>query len=284
MTERRLFVTGGGGLLGSALVPLAREAGWVVAAPPSAELDVRDAEAVAAAIAAASLSRGEVGRGAVERLAIAHLAYRRDERDTIVDGSANVARAAARYGARLVHLSTDALFAGRPEPYTEADPPDPVHDYGRWKAEAEQAVAEHCPSAVLVRTSLMYRGDGTSACELDVRRVLEGGSTMRFFTDEIRCFTHVGDVAAAVLRLADPRHPGVSGVSGPLHVAAAEPIDRAGFARLIAATFGFDPVDVPTSTIADSGLDRPARVVLDVSAAARVGIICRNVSATLGAA
>lgn len=320
MSRRHLFVTGGAGLLGSALVPLAREAGWVVTEPSSAELDIRDAEAVEAAIAAVTRPvddeahpgvrastgepaptddtgqaidmtpvgvraspEGEVNRDVAPTLAIAHLAYRRDERDTIVDGSANVARAATRHGARLVHLSTDALFAGRREPYTEADTPDPVHDYGRWKTEAEREVAGHCPSAVLVRTSLMYLGDGTSPCELDVRRVLEGGSSMRFFTDEIRCFTHVDDVAAAVLRLADPQHPTASGVTGPLHVAAAEPIDRASFARLVAARSGFDPAAVPTSTIADSRLVRPARVVLDVGAATRLGITCRNVSATLGA-
>lgn len=282
MNQRHLFVTGGAGLLGSALVPLAREAGWVVTAPSSAELDVRDVAAVEAAIAAVCLPPDDANRGVAPTLAIAHLAYRRDERDTIVDGSANIARSAARHGARLVHLSTDALFAGRPEPYTEADTPDPVHDYGRRKAEAEQAVAEHCPDAVLIRTSLMYRGDGTSPCEVDVRRVLEGESPMRFFTDEIRCFTHVDDVASAVLRLADPQHPTASGVTGPLHVAAAEPIDRAGFARLFAARFGFDPAAVPTSTIATSGLDRPARVVLDVSAAAAVGITCRDVLTVLG--
>lgn len=259
-------MTGGAGLLGRRLHRLAADAGWDVVAPTSSELDVLD-------------------RGAIERwtdraapVAIAHLAYRKDERDTIVDGSTNVARAAAESGARLVHMSTDALFAGRPEPYTEHDPPTPVHDYGRWKAAAEDAVSEQCPTAVLVRTSLMYAGDGSAPCEADVRRVLDGTLDMAFFTDEVRCFTHVDDVASAVLALA--ARPDAA---GPLHVVAPDPVDRATFARRVAASLGRDPREVPVSTIAASGLDRPGCVVLDATRAASLGLTCRSLATGLPA-
>ena len=53
-----------------------------------------------------------------------------------------VARVAASGGARVVHISTDGVFAGgRAEPYRESEPPD-CHDYyGRTKALGE------CPAA-----------------------------------------------------------------------------------------------------------------------------------------
>ncbi len=264
-------MTGGAGLLGRRLVPLAGRAGWDVVAPSSTELDVRSAAAVDRWV------------DEIAPAAIAHLAYRKDERDTIVDGSAVVAAAADRVGARLVHLSTDALFAGRPEPYTEHDPPTPVHDYGRWKAAAEAAVAERCPSAVMVRTSLMYAGDGSAPCEADVLRVLDGEVDMAFFTDEVRCFTHVDDVAAAVVELAARPGVGRDGVHGPLHVVAPDPVDRATFARRVAASVGRDPAAVPTATIAESGLDRPGRVVLDATRATTLGITCRPLAAALAA-
>lgn len=258
MSPERLFVTGGAGLLGRHVVAAARRTGWTVVAPTSTELDIREGDAVERAVAEARPT------------AIAHLAYRRDDGVVIVDGSAHVAAAAAGLGARLVHVSTDALFAGRPEPYTELDEPTPVHDYGRWKAEAERRVADLSPGAVLVRTSLMYASDGLAPCQLHVRSVLDGDATMRFFTDELRCFAHVDDVAAAVVRLAaDPS------VHGPLHVAGPDAIDRASFARHVARWLGRDAADVPTGSIADAGPERPAVVALDTTRARSLGLTCR---------
>ncbi|MCB0957519.1 MAG: sugar nucleotide-binding protein, partial [Ilumatobacter sp.] len=105
-------------------------------------------------------------------------------------------------GARLVHMSTDMVFAGRAADYTEADPPDAVLDYGRWKAEAEAAVADACPEAVLVRASLLYGTGRSSRAQEDVADVLAGRKAMRFFTDEYRCPTHAADVAAALVQVA----------------------------------------------------------------------------------
>lgn len=258
------LVTGGAGLLGQHVVRAARDAGVQLAAPTSSELDVRSTPDVDAAI------------DALRPAAVLHLAYRKDARGVIVDGSANVARAAARHGARLVHLSTDAVFAGRPEPYVEADHATPVTNYGRWKAEAEGAVRAIDASAVLVRTSLMYRIDEPAPCQRDVIDALEGRSSMRFFTDEVRCFSAVDDVAAAVVHLASAPE-----VSGPLHVACPDPLDRATFARHVARWWGLDPDLVPTATIAESGMDRPARVVLDTTTARDLGLRCRTVTEAL---
>ena len=71
------------------------------------------ADAVSAAIA-------DIGPDAV-----VHLAYRQPDWVTNAEGSANVARACAATGARLVHLSTDVVFGDRGIPWTEADTPVP---------------------------------------------------------------------------------------------------------------------------------------------------------------
>jgi dTDP-4-dehydrorhamnose reductase len=123
--QKLLFVTGSSGLLGRHLGAVVGAQQWETIAPTSRMLDVRDAARV-----------DEQIREWKPR-AVVHLAYRGDDPNVIVDGSANVARAAAAVGARLVHMSTDVVFGGRPTPYTEADAPHPITDYGRWKAEAE---------------------------------------------------------------------------------------------------------------------------------------------------
>ncbi len=262
-----MLITGGSGFLGRHLTQGAATAQWELIAPSSASMDVRRRSSVASAIAD------------WKPTAVVHLAYRKGDRPTTVDGSRHVAEAAAACGARLVHLSSDVIFPGRMAPYGEDDPARPLTEYGRHKRDAEQAVLSACPAAVVVRTSLLYGTDDVATIQHDVRRALSGPDRqpMTFFTDEIRCPAHATDVAAAVAELA--RRPEVS---GPLHVAGPEPVSRADFARTVARWLGLDSLALKTSTIAEAGLVRPARVVLDTRRALDLGIVCRPIDEFLG--
>jgi dTDP-4-dehydrorhamnose reductase len=246
----RILVTGGSGYLGGELLRRAPAAvGTAHTGEGEVRLDVRDADAVAGVVAA------------VRPGAVIHTAYaRRGEGawETNVTGARNVALAAAAAGARLVHLSTDVVFAGDAgRPYVEADRPDPVTGYGRAKAQAEAAVRAAHPGAALVRTSLIYGGPEPSPHEAAVLDALDGGSDMAFFTDEIRCPVQVGDLASALLELAGLDH------AGPLHVAGRDAVSRHGFARLVAAAYGRDPEAVQRGRSADLPERRPLDCRLD---------------------
>jgi dTDP-4-dehydrorhamnose reductase len=213
----RLFITGLAGLLGGELAARGAADGWTVTGSvferpaefPAVRLDVRDEEAVRDAVRDADV--------------VVHTAYRQDDQSVIVDGAAVVARCAP---GRLIHLSTDVIFSGaQGRPLREDDAPDPVTDYGRWKARAEELVLAARPDALLVRTSLMYRGDGSTRHER-----LAHDPSMSFYSDELRSPVQVGDLASAILELAS------LDVSGPLHVAGADGLSRLDFARLIAGS------------------------------------------------
>src|SRR3954453_19704692 len=182
----RVFVTGLGGYLGQAIATLEAD---VVGTAGRADADVRDPGAVAAALDAAQAD------------AVIHTAYVQDgpdARSTNVDGATVVARAARKRRLRLVHLSTDVVFSGKLErPLREDDALDPVTEYGRTKADAEAAVLDEHPDAVIVRTSLIY---GAVAPSNHERAALDPSKT--FYEDEIRCPTAAPDLAAAVLELA----------------------------------------------------------------------------------
>jgi dTDP-4-dehydrorhamnose reductase len=64
-------------------------------------------------------------------------------------------------------------------------------------------------------------------------------------------------------------------VSGPLHVAGPEALSRSQFAVMIARWLGLDPTALRTTTMAEQGIARPGRVVLDSSGAASMGLRCR---------
>ncbi len=254
--NRRLFVTGASGFLGRHLVN--GDHGWEIIAPSSTSLDVRRRDSVIEAITA------------WKPHAVAHLAYRYDDRRVIVDGSRSVAEAAAACRARLVHLSTDVVFPGRPAPYTEADATFPISDYGRMKANAEIEVMAASPGAVIVRTSLLYGTDHLGPPQLDVMRALSGTDPFTFFTDEVRCPVHAGDLAAIVAELA-----GRPEITGPLHVAGPSALTRAEFAVLIARWLGLNPNLVAAAPRAGAAGARPGVVILDSSKAASLGMSAR---------
>jgi dTDP-4-dehydrorhamnose reductase len=259
-----MLITGGSGFLGYHLGIASEAEEWELFAPPSTMIDIRQRERLIDEIYS------------WRPTAIVHLAYRKGDRRSIVEGSRNIAEAATVCGARLVHVSSDAIFPGRPQPYFEYDTPFPITDYGVMKYEAERAVVSECPGAVLVRTSLLYGTRRTAAIQNEVEQAITGKLAMRFYTDEYRCPAHAGDVAAALSSLAARRE-----IRGPLNVAGPEVVSRAKLAETFAVWMGLDPSRLTTGSLALSGTIRPGRVVLDTSLAASYGLTCRPLSATL---
>jgi dTDP-4-dehydrorhamnose reductase len=257
-----LLVTGASGYLGRAILAsseppvIATRVSSAEPAGPALEwvrLDIRDAAAV-----------GELFER-VRPAAVIHTAYRQrgpDAWDTNVAGSSNLATAAARGGARLVHISTDVVFDGTgTRPYREDDEPQPVTAYGRSKLEGEREVLAAHPDALVVRTSLMVGGAEPGPQERLVLEAVDGGSEIAFFDDEWRSPVLVDDLAAALVELAHRPERGLLHLGGP------ETVSRFELARMIAAAHRLPAERLRRGRLAGSGLERPAYCVLDSSRA-----------------
>ncbi len=257
-----LLVTGGSGYLGGELLRAAgpgAAASYLSSDPPSLtganwlRLDVRDERAV------------EEAFRRIRPAAVVHTAYLQEGPEaeaTNVLGSAHVAGAAVRAGARLVHVSTDVVFDGRSHaPYRESDPANPLTAYGRSKLEAERRVLASHPGALVVRTSLMVGRARPGRQEQAVLAAARGESEATYFDDEWRSPVLVADLALALLELAGRDEAGVLHLAGPLA------LTRYELACLIAAAHGLSPERLRPGRLAGSGLERPARCVLDSSRA-----------------
>lgn len=204
---------------------------------------------------------------AVRPAVVVNTAYLVSDWSITADGAASVALAAADVGARLVHLSSDAVHGGRPAPYSDDEPPTPVFAYGAAKAAAETAVRALHPAAVLVRTSLII-GDQASKQERLCIDLITGRRSGVLYSDEVRCPVAVDDLAAAVLELA------ATEVAGLINVAGADALSRVELGELVAVRYGLDPLRVPAGRSADSGTSRPREIRLDSGYAGKL-LTCR---------
>ncbi len=164
------------------------------------------------------------------------------------DGARHIAAAATRVGARLIAISSDVVHDGKSAPYGDDVPPSPINIYGRTKAAAEESILDIDPSAVIVRTSLMYGLDTMDRGTAGFADRLVRNEPLQLFTDVIRNPIWVETLAQAIVRLAD------TDVSGLLNIAGRQAVTREDYARKLFAHWNID----------DRGLIEPVRAA-DIS-------------------
>src|SRR6185295_15696464 len=157
----RCLVFGGAGMLGQAVVAEARSRGWAALGLSHAQADVTDRERL---LYWADAFRPEavVNCAAFTRVDDCE---KETERAFAVNGEAvaHAAAAAAKAGARLIHVSTDYVFDGEArQPYREDAPTAPLSVYGRSKLEGERRALAYDRS-LGVRTSWLFGRGGPAA-------------------------------------------------------------------------------------------------------------------------
>jgi dTDP-4-dehydrorhamnose reductase len=261
---RRWLVVGAGGLLGRAVV--AALPGREVTALDRAGLDITDARAARAAVAGHDVVVNCAGWTAVDD-AESHEAAAYAVNAL---GVANLARSCARAGSRLVHVSTDYVFAGDASlPYAEDADPAPRSAYGRTKLAGEWAVrAELGDRAWVVRSAWLY-GEGGPDFVATMRRLMAERETVDVVDDQHGQPTSAADLARRLVDLVEVGAPG-----GIYHGTNAGGTTWCGLARRVFERSGADPARVrPTTTAAfPRPAQRPAWSVLGHDAWASAGL------------
>ncbi len=258
-------VTGASGYAGTAIVREARKRGLSVCGtyfrhpipgPEFHRLDIRDADAVA------SLFRS------LHPSVVIHTAAdwttEKAMREVIVEGTRNVASAAADMGIRLIHLSTDVIFDGERGCYTEEDEPAPVHAYGRAKVEAEKIVQEVCDDFVVARTSLIIGLDWEDAQSRWVRDAILNNRPITLFVDEVRSPIWVDDLARALLDIAEADYRGI------LHVAGPQGLTRYQLGIFLAMMQNLETLKLVPGMAKKSGVTRPLDCTLKIAKARKI--------------
>ena len=146
-----------------------------------------------------------------------------------------LAKRCGEAGARLIHFSTDCIFAGTKGNYTESDPSDAADLYGQSKHQGEVADAH----SVTLRTSVIGHELGTNLALLDWF-LSQRGQAISGFTKAIYSGFTTLEMARIVDRILT-QHPALSGV---WHVAS-EPISKFALLQLCREKLGWEGVIEP---------------------------------------
>lgn len=152
------------------------------------------------------------------------------------EGPGVLARAAARIGAPVVHLSTDYVFDGSLDrPWREEDPVAPLGVYGATKLTGEQAVAASGARYAILRTAWVYSPFGSNFVRT-MLRLAEGRDTLNVVEDQLGCPTSAHDIADAILAVIVAwQADAVRGADAIYHFAGTGETDWADFGRAIFA-------------------------------------------------
>jgi dTDP-4-dehydrorhamnose reductase len=124
-------------------------------------------------------------------------------------GAANVARAAAQIGSKLIFLSTDYVFDGsKNRPYETDDPVSPQSVYGQTKAAAETEIRKIAPRACILRTSWVF-GVGGKCFPETILRLASSRETLEVVNDQRGCPTYTTDLAKAIIELCRKNASGI---------------------------------------------------------------------------
>lgn len=262
----RWLVTGAKGMLGTDAVALFGDHGHEVVAVDLGDLELTDGDAVRAALGDVDVVLNCAAWTAVDD------AETKEDAALLVNGTIPgvLAEAAAATGTRLVHISTDYVFAGdATSPYAEDAPPTPRSAYGRTKEAGERAVRAALPDAhLVVRTAWLYGAHGACFPKTIARVAAERGA-IAVVDDQVGQPTWTRDVADLVLRLVEADAP-----AGTYHATSSGQTSWFGFAQRVVAAAGLDPrIVTPTDSEAfPRPAPRPAYSVLGHGALERVGI------------
>lgn len=243
----RALVLGAGGQLGRALQAAAPQNASVVALT-RAQCDLGDEASIRRAVADAA---PDVVFNAAAYTAVDAAEDNVAEAERINrDAPGWIAAAAEIAGARLVHVSTDFVFAGDvPRPYPVDGPTDPLNVYGRTKREGEIRVLEVSQNHLVVRTSWVYASTGRNFVLTMLRLMKERGS-VSVVADQVGSPTWATGLAGTLWELAGLR------ASGILHVTDAGLASWYDFAVAIAEEG------------ADAGVLEPGAIVIPIPGAA----------------
>jgi len=153
--------------------------------------------------------------------------------DVNVNGIKNIISSTSN-DVKIIHISTDYIFDGNKEIYTETDPPNPLSYYGKTKLESENILRGSNRNYLIIRTSVIFGASHNNFYRW-VLESLSNGKEISVVTDQVSNPTWTWSLSEAIYKSI------ISNLEGVYHYAGEEIISRYDFAKKIAKRNNLDP-------------------------------------------
>ena len=208
LVQKNVLVTGATGQLGSELKDFNRQKAGLFnyLYTGSADLDITQLDAV----------RSYVEQNSIEYIVncAAYTMVDLCESDVEVCnavnhiGAENLAKVAAEFNCKLMHISTDYVFDGKAnEPYCEDAPVNPLSVYGKAKLRAEESVMSIAPNSIIIRTAWLYSSYKVNFVKTMLRLMSEK-EELTIVNDQYGTPTYARDLAEAITIILDKAESG----------------------------------------------------------------------------
>ena len=169
-----------------------------------------------------------------------------------VDASRTLAETACENKARLIYISTDAVYGSEHGNHSEDAETKPVNAYARTKLAGEQAIQTVMPEALIVRTTIYgWNFQPKHSLAEWILSELEAGRSINGFDDVLLSPILVNDLSEALLIAMDRDLKGLYNIGG------SEACSKYVFAVHLAEVFGLDSALIRCSRIRDVSFRAP---------------------------
>lgn len=133
-----------------------------------------------------------------------------------VAGTKNIVDFGKKYNKKVVYFSTDFVFDGVKDFYTESDQPNPINWYGMTKFLGEKVIQEITDDFLIVRIAYPY-GNSLSTRVDFVRKIyslLKEGKSLPLVSDHYFMPTYIDDIINGLKILLDKNEKGIVHIVG----------------------------------------------------------------------
>ncbi len=186
--------------------------------------------------------------------------------DVNVKGTEYITKCCKELGATLVFISTDIIFDGSEDKYTESSEPKPLNVYGNTKATSENFIIDMLSDNrwLIIRLSVLYGhhllGRRKDFVEFVVEKLIHN-QEVQLFSDKFRNISYLDWVSQTILRLCDSNSTGI------FHVCGDECLNNQAWGEIIADVLGLNENLIISVTMEEvlKGITRPKKIFLDNS-------------------